>query len=248
MNDPVETAVAANATDIGERVKAIDWDRVCADLDTHGHALINGLLTVDECKTLAGLYGEEGIFRSRVVMASHGFGSGEYKYFDYPLPGLVDRLRTRIYPHLVALANRWHETMRFEARFPAAHAEFLERCHAAGQRRATPLVLSYGAGDYNCLHQDLYGDHVFPMQIAALLSEPRSEFTGGEFVMTEQRPRRQSRADVVPLTRGDAVVFAVRHRPVRGKRGFYRVNLRHGVSRVRAGHRKALGIIFHDAA
>ncbi len=248
MNDPVETAVAATATDIGERVEAIDWDRVCAELDTRGCAVIDGLLAADECQALAGLYGEEGVFRSRVVMASHGFGSGEYKYFDYPLPGLVDRLRTRIYPHLVPLANRWHEAMRFEARFPASHTEFLERCHAAGQGRATPLLLSYGAGDYNCLHQDLYGAHVFPMQITVLLSTPRREFTGGEFVMTEQRPRRQSRAEVVPLGLGDAVVFAVRHRPVRGTRGFYRVNLRHGVSRVRSGHRKALGIIFHDAA
>lgn len=248
MSKPMEGVVATVPPDVAERVEAVNWERVTAELDARGCAIIENLLTAGECRSIAGLYSERGAFRSRVVMASHGFGSGEYQYFDYPLPGLVAGLRTAIYPYLVPIANRWHESMRFDTRFPATQAEYLERCHNAGQRSATPLLLSYGPGDYNCLHQDLYGDHVFPLQLAVLLSEPERDFTGGEFVMTEQRPRRQSRAEVVPLRRGDAVVFAVRHRPVRGGRGCYRVNLRHGVSRVRSGHRRALGIIFHDAS
>jgi hypothetical protein len=196
---------------------------------------------------LAGLYSREDAFRDRVVMARHGFGRGEYKYFRYPLPEIVARMRSALYPRLAPLANRWNVALGLEPRFPDRHAQFLRRCHAAGQRRPTPLLLQYAAGDYNCLHQDLYGEHVFPLQLTVLLSEPGRDFAGGEFVLTEQRPRMQSRAEVVPLAKGDAVVFAVRHRPVRGSRGVYRVNLRHGVSRVRWGQRHTLGIIFHDA-
>jgi uncharacterized protein len=226
---------------------AADWTRVSDDLDAQGSAAIENLISPAECDALAALYEAEERFRSRVVMGRHGFGRGEYKYFNYPLPDLIARLRTAIYPHLATIANRWHALMGLDARFPDKHAEFIERCHAAGQRRPTPLLLRYGAGDYNCLHQDLYGEHVFPLQLTILLSEPGRDFTGGEFVMTEQRPRMQSRPEVVPLRQGDAVVFAVHHRPVRGSRGVYRVNLRHGVSRVRSGHRHTAGIIFHDA-
>jgi len=196
---------------------------------------------------LAGLYSEEERFRSRVVMARHGFGRGEYKYFSYPLPELVADLRSALYPCLAPTANRWNAAMRSDVRFPDTHAVFLRRCHQAGQLRPTPLLLQYAADDYNCLHQDLYGEHVFPLQVAILLSEPGTDFTGGEFVLAEQRPRMQSRAEVVPLRQGDAVVFAVHHRPVQGARGAYRVNLRHGVSRVLSGHRHTLGVIFHDA-
>ena len=218
------------------------------DLDTRGCAVIERLITPAQCDELAALYGEERGFRGRVVMARHGFGQGEYKYFSYPLPDLVGRLRNALYPRLAPVANRWNAAMGLKARFPEKHAQYLKRCHAAGQRRPTPLLLQYGPGDYNCLHQDLYGEHVFPLQLTILLSEPGKDFTGGEFVMTEQRPRMQSRAEVVPLAKGDAVVFAVHHRPVRGTRGVYRVNLRHGVSRVRSGRRYTAGIIFHDAA
>jgi hypothetical protein len=223
----------------------MDWE---PHLDAQGCAVIEQLVTPAQCDELAALYATEGPFRSRVVMAKHGFGRGEYKYFGYPLPDLVARLRTDLYPRLAPIANRWNAALGVKARFPDRHEQYLRRCHAAGQRRATPLLLQYGAGDYNCLHQDLYGEHVFPLQLTVLLSEPGRDFSGGEFVMTEQRPRMQSRAEVVPLGKGDAVVFAVRHRPVRGTRGVYRVNLRHGVSRVRSGHRHTLGIIFHDAA
>jgi len=227
--------------------RAVDWARVAADLDARGNAVIPRLITAAECAALAGLYDEDGNFRSRVLMARHGFGRGEYKYFAYPLPDLVARLRTTLYPQLAPIANRWHEAMGLDTRFPDDHAAFIERCHAFGQLRPTPLLLRYGADDYNCLHQDLYGEHVFPLQATILLSRPQRDFTGGEFVLTEQRPRMQSRPEVVPLDQGDAVIFAVRHRPVRGTRGFYRVNLRHGVSRVTSGHRHALGVIFHDA-
>jgi hypothetical protein len=217
------------------------------DLDAYGCAVIPALVTPRQCDELAALYPRDEIFRSRVVMERHGFGRGEYKYFDYPLPELIAQLRTSLYPRLVPVANRWNEAMRIDVRYPPTHAEFIERCHEAGQVRPTPLILRYGEGDYNCLHQDLYGEHVFPMQVAILLSEPGRDFTGGEFVMTEQRPRMQSRAEVVPLAKGDAVIFAVHHRPVKGTRGNYRVNLRHGVSRLRSGHRHTAGIIFHDS-
>jgi hypothetical protein len=201
-----------------------------------------------DCDRIAALYDVENGFRSRVVMARHGFGQGEYRYFSYPLPPIIQDLRTDLYPHLAPIANRWHERMGIEVRFPATHQAFLDRCHSAGQTRPTPLLLRYGPGDYNCLHQDLYGEHVFPLQIATLLSEPGRDFQGGEFVLTEQRPRIQTRPAVVPLTKGDAVLFAVNGRPVRGSRGDYRVALRHGVSKVRQGRRYTVGIIFHDAA
>jgi uncharacterized protein len=229
-------------------MKEIDWARVARDLDAQGSAVVERLTSPDECDALAALYPDEERFRSRVVMARHGFGRGEYKYFSYPLPDLVGKLRAALYPPLAEIANRWNKAMGVGARFPDEHAKFIRRCHAAGQRRPTPLLLQYGAGDYNCLHQDLYGEHVFPLQLTILLSRPGRDFTGGEFVMTEQRPRMQSRAEVVPLAKGDAVIFAVHHRPVQGTRGVYRVNLRHGVSRVRSGHRHTAGIIFHDAA
>ncbi|TMQ25430.1 MAG: proline hydroxylase [Nitrospirae bacterium] len=235
------------AKDMAGRVKTLDWERVSTDLDAQGCAIIDGLLTPEECDAMAGLYQVDGIFRSRVVMGRHGFGRGEYKYFSYPLPDIVAGLRTSIYLHLVPIANRWNHVMGIDVRFPATHADFIARCHAAGQGRPTPLLLQYEVGDYNCLHQDLYGEHVFPMQVAILLSEPGRDFMGGEFVLTEQRPRMQSRPEVVPLMQGDAVVFAVHHRPVQGTRGVYRVNLRHGVSRLRSGRRHTLGVIFHDA-
>ncbi|MFL5460624.1 MAG: 2OG-Fe(II) oxygenase [Gemmatimonadales bacterium] len=217
------------------------------DLDSQGNALLGQLISPEECGQLAALYDQENGFRSRIVMARHGFGRGEYKYFDYQLPPLIAELRSSLYRQLAPIANRWNEAMGIGVRYPDSHAEFLERCHRAGQRRATPLLLRYTAGDYNCLHQDVYGEHVFPLQVAILLSRPHQEFTGGEFVMTEQRPRMQSRAEVVPLDQGDGVVFTVRQRPVQGSRGVYRVNLRHGVSRIRSGRRHTLGIIFHDA-
>jgi uncharacterized protein len=240
-------AVIAAAKDVAARVNAVDWVRVSADVDSRGYAVIPGLITDAECAALADLYDRDERFRSRIVMSRHGFGRGEYKYFGYPLPDLVAGLRATAYPYLARIANRWHEALGADARFPDAHAAFLDRCHAAGQVRPTPLLLRYGADDYNCLHQDLYGEHVFPLQMTMLLSQPQREFTGGEFVLTEQRPRMQSRPEVVPLDQGDAVVFAVRYRPVRGTRGVHRVNLRHGVSRIRSGRRHALGIIFHDA-
>src|SRR5579884_4464621 len=216
-------------------------------LFTHGYARMRDALTKAECRALRGLYDEDGLFRSRVVMARHGFGRGEYKYFAYPLPEIVAELRTCLYPYLVPIANGWNARMGVDITYPEDHAAFLARCRHAGQDRPTPLLLQYGPGDYNCLHQDLYGEHVFPLQVAILLSEPGVDFTGGEFVMTEQRPRMQSSPEVVPLGQGDGVVFAVHHRPVQGTRGVYRVNLRHGVSRVRSGQRHTVGIIFHDA-
>jgi hypothetical protein len=225
----------------------IDWGGVTASLDAQGWALLSGVLTGAECRSLVDLYDEEERFRSHVIMARHGYGRGEYRYFNYPLPDAVTALRSSIYPRMVALANGWNEAMGSEVRYPLQHAEFIARCHEAGQRRPTPLLLRYGADDFNCLHQDLYGEHVFPFQAAFLLSQPEVDFTGGEFVLTEQRPRMQSRVEVVPLRQGDAVIFAVHQRPVKGTRGSYRVNLRHGVSRLRSGHRHTLGIIFHDA-
>ena len=230
------------------RFDALDWTALANDLDVHGAAVLPRALSADECATLAAAYDDPSLFRSTVVMARHGFGRGEYRYFSYPLPPLVAELRESLYPPLAIIANRWHEAMGLDVRFPGETLAFLDRCHAAGQTRPTPLLLTYGAGDYNCLHQDVYGEHVFPLQVAFLLSAPGQDFTGGEFVLTEQRPRMQSRAEVVPLGRGDGVVFPVRHRPARGTRGTYRVALRHGVSRVRSGRRRTLGVIFHDAA
>ncbi|SPB12841.1 proline hydroxylase [Caballeronia novacaledonica] len=237
----------ATADDIGERIDALDWADLEAQLDGYGCATAPALLSRDECETLAALYDRDGIFRSRVVMERHGFGRGEYKYFAYPLPDTLERARHAVYPHLAPIANRWNEVMRIETRYPRAHAEFIERCHRAGQTRPTPLLLRYVPGDFNCLHQDLYGEHVFPIQMAILLSAPGRDFTGGEFVMTEQRPRMQSRVESVPLSQGDAVFFAVHHRPVQGTRGPYRVNMKHGVSRLKSGRRHMLGVIFHDA-
>jgi len=225
-----------------------DWEHIAGSLDAHGCATIPGLLGVADCRALVASYANASAFRSRVVMARHGFGRGEYQYFAYPLPPLVHELRATLYARLAPGANRWNERLRVETRYPDTHAEYLARCHAAGQARPTPLLLKYGAGDYNCLHQDLYGEQVFPLQVTVLLSQPQKDFTGGEFVLTEQRPRMQSRAEVVPLNQGDAVIFAVHHRPVDGTRGTYRVNLRHGVSRLRSGERHTLGVIFHDAA
>ena len=242
-----EPRAVAIGESIGTRVGAFDWARVQAQLDAHGWAMLDRILSLEECEAIAGLYEDDGRFRSRVVMARHGFGQGEYKYFSYPLPDIVSDLRTAIYPLLAPIADRWNEAMGIEVRYPAEHRGFLARCHEAGQTRPTPLLLQYGAGDYNALHQDLYGEHVFPFQVAFLLSEPGRDFTGGEFVLTEQRPRMQSRAEVVPLRQGDGVIFAVSHRPVKGTRGHYRVTLRHGVSRLRSGRRHTLGVIFHDA-
>jgi uncharacterized protein len=241
------TGRPVSSVDIDTRVEAVDWASVSTHLDGYGWAMLRKLLTADECETIAGLYEDDRRFRSHVVMARHGFGRGEYKYFAYPLPDIVTKLRGAIYPKLAPIANRWNESMGIDVRYPDAHAGFIARCHKAGQTRPTPLLLQYAAGDYNALHQDLYGEHVFPLQLTILLSEPERDFTGGEFVLTEQRPRMQSRAEVVPLRRGDAVVFAVHHRPVHGRRGTYRVNLRHGVSRLRSGHRHTVGVIFHDA-
>lgn len=240
--------VAASLPSVAERVAAADWPALEAALDAEGAAVLERLLTPEECRHLAGLYDQGAEFRSRVSMSQHGFGRGEYKYFAYPLPALVAQLRASLYPRLAPLANHWFEAMGLATRFAARHDEFLARCHAAGQCRPTPLLLRYTSGDYNCLHQDLYGEHVFPLQVVLLLAEPGQDFTGGEFVMTEQRPRMQSRAMVLPLGQGDAALIAVNQRPVQGSRGPYRVNLRHGVSRVRSGQRHAAGIIFHDAA
>lgn len=229
------------------RAEALDWQLIRKDLDAQGSAILSNILSAEECRSLAGLYPDDGLFRSRIVMARHGFGRGEYKYFSYPLPDVIQGLRSALYRRLAPVANQWNLTMGMDVRYPEEHGDFIQRCHDAGQQRPTPLLLQYGAGDYNCLHQDLYGEHVFPIQVAFLLSEPGGDFTGGEFVLTEQRPRMQSRPEVVPLRQGDGVAFAVHHRPVQGTRGSYRVNLRHGVSRLRSGQRHTLGIIFHDA-
>ncbi|HEY9234690.1 MULTISPECIES: 2OG-Fe(II) oxygenase [Phenylobacterium] len=240
MNAPLPADPAA-------RIAALDWRGVLAELDQQGCALLPSLLDAATCREVAALYGQEAGFRSRVVMSRHGFGRGEYKYFAYPLPSPISELRTGLYPRLVETANRWNAEMGLATRYPAQHQAFLDRCHAAGQTRPTPLLLQYGAGDFNCLHQDLYGEHVFPLQVAILLSEPGRDFTGGEFVLTEQRPRMQSRVEVAPLRQGNGLVFAVNQRPVRGTRGSYRVTMRHGVSQVRSGARHTLGVIFHDA-
>ncbi len=232
--------------EVADRVAALDWARIAHELDAHGCTVTGPLLSASECAAVAARYGDAQ-FRSRIVMARHGFGRGEYKYFAYPLPEDVAALRAAFYPPLAQIANRWNEALGIDVRFPADHAAFLERCHAAGQVRPTPLLLRYAAGDYNCLHQDLYGEHVFPLQLTVLLSRPGVDFTGGEFLLTEQRPRMQSRAEVVPLGFGEGVIFPVHHRPVAGTRGVYRVTMRHGVSRLRSGQRHTLGVIFHDA-
>lgn len=245
--DEVNHLDRSAAANVVARVGAIDWPGTTKALNDNGNAVLQSLLTAQECNELAGLYANEEGFRSRVVMARHGFGRGEYKYFDYPLPDLIRELRTSLYRKLAPIANAWNESMKVDVCYPPEHAEFIERCHAAGQTRATPLLLEYKPGDFNCLHQDVYGERVFPMQVAFLLSEPGADFTGGEFVLTEQRPRMQTRPEVVPLRQGDAVAFAVRNRPVPGTRGVYRVNMRHGVSRVHSGKRHTMGIIFHDA-
>ena len=242
-----ERAPASPPRALATQIEALDWARIAGDLDAHGCATTGPLLTAAQCAALAQTYTSDASFRSRVVMARHGFGRGEYKYFAYPLPEPVAVLRAALYPPLAEIANRWNEAMAIDLRYPQQHASYLARCHEAGQSKPTPLLLQYGAGDYNCLHQDLYGEHVFPLQVTLLLSRPGEDFTGGEFVLTEQRPRMQSRAEIVPLAQGEAVVFPVHHRPVRGTRGIYRVNMRHGVSRLRSGHRHTLGIIFHDA-
>jgi uncharacterized protein len=230
-----------------ERVAELDWATIRSNLDTYGCAATGVLLNADECTALARAYAADAGFRSRVVMSRHGFGRGEYKYFAYPLPDVVAELRTALYPSLAEIANRWNEAMGIAMRYPRAHADYLDRCHKAGQSKPTPLLLQYGEGDYNCLHQDLYGELVFPLQLTILLARPDEDFTGGEFVLTEQRPRMQSRAEVVRLVQGEAVIFPVHHRPVQGTRGIYRVNMRHGVSRLHSGRRHTLGIIFHDA-
>jgi hypothetical protein len=247
MNATPAASLPAALPDLSTRVAAQSWDRVATELDARGSSMLPGLLASNECDALAALYDVECNFRSRVVMGRHGFGRGEYKYFNYPLPDLVTALRTSIYARLASIANQWNASMQAATRYPPHHADYLALCHASGQLRPTPLLLRYGADDYNCLHQDLYGERVFPLQVAILLSEPGRDFEGGEFVLTEQRPRMQSRPEVVPLRQGDAVIFAVHQRPVRGSRGVYRVNHRHGVSRLRSGSRHTLGVIFHDA-
>ena len=246
---PAPTRAPGGERGFGARLEAIDWRSVDSELDRDGVSVVCRLLKTDECRALASLYDsdDEDTFRNKVVMARHGFGRGEYKYFDYPLPDLVSQVRTALYARLVSIANRWNAAYGLDARYPPSHAEYLALCHAAGQRRATPLMLRYGVGDFNCLHQDLYGEHVFPLQAVLLLSEPGQDFEGGELVLTEQRPRMQSRPMVVPLRQGDAAIFAVSHRPVQGSRGVYRVNMRHGVSRIRRGARTTAGLIFHDA-
>jgi hypothetical protein len=244
----MNSAVASNyAEDVVARFARYDWTSASEDLNAQGHYVLEELLSPEECNSLKSLYRRDDLFRSRVIMKQHNFGSGEYKYFRYPLPKLIQDLRSTAYPHLVEIANRWNTTLGTDVQYPLVHDEFLERCHKAGQTKPTPLLLSYGPEDYNCMHQDLYGEHAFPLQLTVLLSNERRDFSGGEFVLVEQRPRMQSKPMVVPLRQGDAVVFAVQNRPVQGKRGPYRVMLRHGVSRIRSGHRYALGVIFHDA-
>jgi uncharacterized protein len=237
-----------NAKALADPLATIDWDEIAVSLDERGYATISALLSAEICRDLAALYPREEVFRSRVVMQRHNFGRGEYKYLRYPLPEPVQELRQAIYPHLAPIANAWRERLREEAHFPSSLDAYLTQCHRAGQQRPTPLILKYGPGDYNCLHQDLYGDLVFPLQLTILLSAPGQDFAGGEFLLVEQRPRAQSRGEVVPLRQGEAVIFAVHHRPVQGTRGPYRVTMRHGVSRLRSGQRYTLGIIFHDAA
>jgi hypothetical protein len=242
----MSTAVAKKAESATE-VERYDWDEIGATLNAFGAAVLPKLMTASECEDIATLYADEKHFRSHIHMARHGFGRGEYRYFKYPLPARIAALRTALYAQIAPFANAWNERMNIAVRYPQRHTDYLKLCHEAGQTRPTPLLLQYGPGDFNCLHQDLYGELAFPMQITVLLSKPERDFTGGEFVLTEQRPRMQSRVEVVPLEQGDAVLFAVHNRPVQGSKGAYRVNMRHGVSRIRSGHRHTLGIIFHDA-
>lgn len=248
MTKHARKAVPASADTSSEaRIAAYDWATLASELDGYGCAIIPNLLSSAECRAISALYPDESHFRSHIIMSRHGFGKGEYRYFNYPLPDLIGDLRTALYPRLASIANVWNERMGMDQRFPADHASFLQDCHDAGQTRPTPLLLQYVPGDFNCLHQDLYGDIAFPIQVAILLSQPFKDFSGGEFVLTEQRPRMQSRVEVVPLLQGDAVAFAVHNRPIQGTKGNYRVNLRHGVSRIRSGMRHTAGIIFHDA-
>jgi hypothetical protein len=233
--------------DIATKIETYDWARVFEHLNAYGWAILPRLLTPHEASAIADLYPDDRRFRSQIVMARHGFGRGEYKYFSYPLPEVIANLRTELYARLAPIANIWNESMNIDGRYPPTHAEFIKRCHKAGQTRPTPLLLQYGEGDFNALHQDVYGEHLFPLQTMVLLSEPGRDFTGGEFVLIEQRPRMQSRAEVVPVHQGDGLVWAVRNRPVTGSRGTYRVNMRHGVSRIRSGRRHTVGVIFHDA-
>lgn len=242
MTPPASTIQSAET-----RLAAYDWRAFASELNTYGCAVLGNVLTPGECREIAALYSHEEHFRSHIHMTRHGFGRGEYRYFKYPLPDLVGGLRTALYPRLANIANEWHEHIGVGQRYPSSHRDFLDQCHAGGQTRPTPLLLQYVPGDFNCLHQDLYGELAFPLQVAFLLSEPGRDFTGGEFVLTEQRPRMQSRVEVVPLKQGDAVTFAVHTRPVQGAKGSYRVSLRHGVSRIRSGRRHTMGIIFHDA-
>ena len=242
-----QSIAQAKLSSIGERVAALDWTAIISNLDEHGCATTEPLLTPKECTILAETYDSDQLFRSRIIMARHGFGRGEYEYFAYPLPQLVAALRDSLYPALAQVANRWNKVLCVDVTYPSTHPAYLKRCHADGQSKPTPLLLRYGPGDFNCLHQDIYGENIFPLQVAFLLSEPERDFTGGEFLLTEQRPRMQSRAEVVPLRQGEGVIFPVHHRPVRGTRGVYRVNMRHGVSRLRSGRRHTLGVIFHDA-
>jgi hypothetical protein len=229
-----------------KRVDALDWTAISNELDMYGAATMGPILTSKECEELINAYDDDALYRTRTIMAQHGYGRGEYKYFKYPLPPTIADLRESLYGHMAMIANRWNEAMKIDVQYPGTHKAFKARCHAAGQKRPTPLMLKYEVGDYNCLHQDIYGAHFFPLQVAFLLAKPGDDFTGGEFTLTEQRPRKQSRVEVVPLTRGMGVIFPVHHRPVKGTRGVYRVNMRHGVSRVRSGQRFTIGIIFHD--
>jgi hypothetical protein len=245
--DPRHRISRSEAASVSEMLTRVDWQIMSENLDSLGFAVLPSLLSKQHCEAVRDLYDEPSLFRSRIVMERYNFGQGEYKYFDYPLPNFVSDLRTTVYPHLVSVANRWHEAMHIASRFPNTHAEFIARCHAAGQRRPTPLMLRYTSGGYCCLHQDLYGEHVFPLQVVVLLSDPTRDFTGGEFMLVEQDTKQSPRAELVPLRQGDAIVFAVNSRPVPSQRGHYRVVMRHGVSRLNTGDRNTLGIIFHDA-
>ncbi|MDE2420183.1 MAG: 2OG-Fe(II) oxygenase [Gammaproteobacteria bacterium] len=243
----LQQTIHTNTQPVIERLNLLNWSHIDQTLNQQGWCVINSLFSTEECLTTAAMYTNESLYRKRIIMNNHGFGRGEYQYFRYPLPDLIAQLRTALYSHLQSIANQWNEAMNIDVRYPEQHKDFIDRCHQEGQNHPTPLILQYNAGDYNCLHQDLYGKHMFPLQASILLSQPEQDFKGGEFVLTEQRPRMQSRAHVIPLSQGDALIFAVHQRPVQGSRSLYRVNLRHGVSEIRSGHRHTLGVIFHDA-